>query len=255
MFPPEERGGADHARAGVLPRHSSLPARLPRSAVLSTGGTRGRKHAGGGANTPCSWGSVNRRPWGPASLCPPFANASAQEGLFSDLSAKESPSSDSKKVPCGLTSTQRPAATGPTDQVTSSQAWEQEAHLRLQICTSFPECSIKPGFEAMLETVLSFPWVFLVLRSGDTWLCTEVQHKQPREQGGIQKPGMSLQAALFCPCLPLSAPSAAPGARGACVSVPAGSPEAGQAYGLAPSEPQPQPEAFPRSRLRRGGRV
>lgn len=97
-----------------------------------------------------------------------------------------------------------------TERVTSSQAWEQVAHFRLQICTSFPECSIKPGFEAMLEKVLSFPWVFLVLRSGDTWLGTEVQHKQPWEQGGIQKPGMSLQAALFCPCLPLSAPSAAP---------------------------------------------
>lgn len=114
MFPPEEPGGADHAQAGVLPRQSSLPPRLPRSAVPSTGGMWGRKHAVGGANTPCSWGSVNRRPWGPASLCRPFANASAQEGLFSDLSAKESRSSDSKKVPCGLTSTQCPAATGPS---------------------------------------------------------------------------------------------------------------------------------------------
>ena len=68
---------------------------------------------------------------------------------------------------CAIWANMNPATNGTrNDPVTFSQAWEQEAHLRLQVCTSFPECFLKPGLEAMLKKVLSFPWVFVVQRGG-----------------------------------------------------------------------------------------
>lgn len=72
------------------------------------------------------------------------------------------------------------------DQVTSSQTWEQGAHFKLQACACFPDCCIKPGFEAALEHV---PRGLPGAEKQGRVAVPEVGHRQPQERGGIRKLG------------------------------------------------------------------